>query len=179
MTTAHITLEPLELPRDLAVVHGWVTHPKAVFWMMQDASREDVAEAYGWVQEQPDHDALLGRVDGQPAFLAETYDPATSEAAGLVGVPELRDGDLGVHLLVAPTDRPIPGFTRMVFRAAMRYAFTDPSVRRLVVEPDVRNDKIAVLNKESGFVVERVLQLPRKEAALSFCTREAFEESDR
>jgi len=169
-----ITLEPLELPRDLALVHRWVTHPKAIFWMMQDASLEDVATAYGMVLEHPHHDAWLGRAGGQPAFLAETYDPSRSEAVGLAGLPELREGDLGIHLLVAPTDQPVSGFTRQVFRTVLDHCFADPAVRRVVVEPDVRNHKIAILNKELGFVVERVVSLPCKEAALSFCTRAAY-----
>jgi hypothetical protein len=44
----------------------------------------------------------------------------------------------------------------------------------VVVEPDARNDKIAVLNAAVGFVVARTVELPDKTAALSFCTREGF-----
>ena len=172
-----INLEPLELPRDLALVHGWVTHPKSEFWMMQDASLQDVATEYGQILEHPHHDAWLGRVGRRPAFLAETYDPARADAVGLAGLPELRAGDLGMHVLVAPTDHPVPGFTRAVFRAVMDHCFADPAVRRVVVEPDVRNDRIAALNKEAGFVLERVISLPGKEAALSFCTRAAYLEA--
>jgi hypothetical protein len=79
-----------------------------------------------------------------------------------------------MHVLVAPTDAPVPGFTRRVFRAVMAHCFTSPAVARVVVEPDVRNDRIAALNAEAGFVVARPVTLPTKEAALSFCTREAF-----
>jgi RimJ/RimL family protein N-acetyltransferase len=176
--SSSITLQPLELPRDLALLHGWVTHPKSVFWMMQKASMQDVATEYGLILEHPHHHAWLGRVDGRPAFLAETYDPARAEAVGLADLPELREGDLGMHVLVAPTDHPVPGFTRDVFRAVMEHCFAYPSVRRVVVEPDIHNDKIAALNKAAGFVVERVIALPGKEAALSFCTRRAFREAD-
>lgn len=170
-----MTIEPLELPRDLARLHSWVTHPKAVFWEMQGASIEDVANDYALVADSPHHDAWLGRVDGTPAFLVETYDPAHSELAGL---PELRPGDLGMHVLVAPTDYPVRGFTRRVFRAVMEHCFADPSVRRVVVEPDVRNERIAALNKAAGFEVVRTVRLRTKEAALSFCTREAWEVSE-
>lgn len=170
-----ITLEPLELPRDLALVHGWVTHPKSVYWEMQEATLQDVATEYALIEDDPHHNAWLGRVEGEPVFLAETYDPHYSELAMLT---ELRPGDLGMHVLVAPTDAPVPGFTRAVFRRVMEHCFADPAVHRVVVEPDVRNEPIAALNKAAGFEVERVIPLPGKEAALSFCTREAFEESD-
>ena len=76
-----MTLEPLQLPRDLGRLHAWVTHPKAVYWEMQGASVQDVATEYTLIDEDPHHDAWLGRVDGAPAFLAETYDPFHSELA--------------------------------------------------------------------------------------------------
>jgi RimJ/RimL family protein N-acetyltransferase len=172
-----VRLEPVDVERDAGLLHRWVTHPRSVFWQMADASVADVAQEYRHIAEHPHHDAWLGRVDGEPAFLAETYDPARSELVGLVGLPDLRDGDLGMHVLVAPTDRPVPGFTRQVFRGVMEHCFADPAVARVVVEPDVRNDRIARLNAEAGFAVARVVALPGKDAALSFCTRAAFARS--
>ena len=79
-----------------------MTHPRSVYWMMQGASVDDVAHEYRLIVENPHHDAWLGRADGVPAFLAETYDPAHGELAEL---PELRPGDLGMHVLVAPDRR--------------------------------------------------------------------------
>ena len=166
------TLEPLDLDRDLALLHAWVTHPRSVYWEMQGASLEDVAAEYGRVVADPHHDAWLGRVDGEPAFLAETYDPARSPLADL---PDLAPGDLGMHVLVAPGDTPVAGFTRLVLRAVLEHCFADPAVGRVVVEPDVRNERIAALNAAFGFAVARVVELPTKTAALSFCTRAAFE----
>jgi hypothetical protein len=168
------TIEPLDLERDLSLLHAWVTHPRSVYWQMQGASVGDVAAEYRLIRENPHHDAFLGRADGVPAFLVETYDPAHSDLAGL---PELRAGDLGMHVLVAPTEAPVRGFTRAVFRAVMERCFADDRIRRVVVEPDVRNDRIAVLNGAAGFVVARTVSLPTKEAALSFCTRDDFAES--
>lgn len=171
------TLDPVDVERDAALLHTWVTHPRSVFWQMLGASPAEVAQDYRRITESSDHHAWLGRVDGQPAFLAETYDPARSELGGLVGLPELRDGDLGMHVLVAPTDRPVPGFTRRVLRSVMEHCFADLAVRRVVVEPDVRNDRIATLNAEAGFTVARVVPLSGKDAALSFCTRADFARS--
>ncbi|MDT0186786.1 GNAT family N-acetyltransferase [Microbacterium sp. ARD31] len=166
-----LTLEPLDPTRDLALLHAWVTHPRSVFWGMQDATPEHVHEEYARIADDPHHDALLGRADGDPAFLMERYDPAHSPLAGL---PELRPGDVGMHVLVAPTDRPVHGFTAAVVRRVMQECFADPAVRRVVVEPDVRNDRIAALNAAAGFLVARTVDLPDKTAALSFCSRAAF-----
>ncbi len=83
-----------------------------------------------------------------------------------------------MHVLVAPTDAPRRGFTRQVFREVMEHCFADPAVRRVVVEPDVRNDRIAALNKAAGFEVVRTVRLRTKEAALSVCSRDAWEGCD-
>ena len=63
-------------------------------------------------------------------------------------------------------------------RRVMQECFADPSVARVVVEPDARNDKIAALNAAVGFVVARAVELPDKTAALSFCTRADFAASE-
>lgn len=164
-----ITIEPLDLDRDLTLLHRWVTHPRSVYWQMQDASVADVEREYRLIEESPHHHAWLGRADGVPAFLAETYDPAHSELAGL---PELRDGDLGMHVLVAPTDTPVHGFTRAVFRAVLDHCFADTAVRRVVVEPDARNERIRTLNRAFGFRELRSITLPTKEATLSVLDRD-------
>ena len=164
-----LTLEPLDLDRDAALLHRWVTHPRSVFWQMQDASLADVEREYRLIEESPHHHAWLGRADGVPAFLAETYDPAHSELAHL---PDLRDGDLGMHVLVAPTDTPVHGFTRAVFRAVLDHCFADPAVRRVVVEPDTRNERIRSLNRAFGFRELRPITLATKEAMLSVRERD-------
>jgi siderophore synthetase component len=61
-----------------------------------------------------------------------------------------------------------------VMRTVLAFIFADPAHRRVVVEPDVRNEAIAAKNAEAGFVVDRLIQLSDKRARLSFCTRAAF-----
>ncbi|MBM9459810.1 GNAT family N-acetyltransferase [Nocardioides sp. zg-536] len=171
MSTRAITIEPVDLDRDLPLLHAWVTHPRSVFWMMQDASLDDVQRAYAAIAADPHHDAFLGRVDGRPTFLLETYDPAHDEQ--LAELPELAPGDLGMHVLVAPpADEPEPGLTTAVFHAVLDHCFADPSVRRVVVEPDVRNAKIRAKNVAAGFTELREVPLPGKTAMLSVLPRE-------
>jgi hypothetical protein len=165
-----LTIEPLDVDAHIGLLHEWVTHPRSAFWGMLGATVAEVAAEYSRIAGDPGHHAHLGRADGVPQFLVETYDPHHSELRGL---PQLADGDLGMHLLVAPVEVRRTGFTREVFRAVMAFCFDD-SVRRVVVEPDVRNEKIARLNAAAGFVVAHHVALPTKTAALSFCTREAF-----
>ena len=173
--SADIRIVPLDVAADADLLHRWVTHPRSVYWEMQDASVADVAREYAAIADHLHHDAFLGLVDNEPQFLVERYDPRHSPLAGL---SEISDGDVGMHLLVAPTDHPQHGFTRAVMRAVMRFCFADPEVRRVVVEPDARNSAIAVLNAAAGFVKLRHVELATKTAALSVATRASFARSD-
>ncbi|MGX1270150.1 GNAT family N-acetyltransferase [Streptomyces phaeoluteigriseus] len=166
-----LTLRPLDPLKEAELLHSWVTHPKAAFWMMQDATLVDVERAYMEIAADEHHHALLGLHDGVPAFLMEYYDPRHRE---LVGLYEPLPGDVGMHFLVAPTDRPVHGFTRAVITAVMAHLFADPATERVVVEPDVSNTAVHALNEAVGFVPEREIQKPEKAALLSFCTRERF-----
>jgi len=166
----------LELDRDVPTVHHWVTHERSVFWGMQHASEGHVRAEYREILGSPHTDAWLGTSDGEPAFLMETYDPAHHEVAGHYDV---EPGDLGMHFLVAPPERPVRGFTRAVLRHVLETCFAVPGVDRIVVEPDARNTPVQRLNAEMGFVAHGVVALHDKEAVLSTCTRAAFWSSSR
>jgi siderophore synthetase component/RimJ/RimL family protein N-acetyltransferase len=171
-----ITVEPLDVEGHVGTLHSWVTHPRSVYWGMLAATPADVAAEYHRICEHPHHHAWLGRVDGDPAFLVETYDPARSELAGLTHLTDdLAEGDLGMHVLIGPAPGdPVAGYTTAVFRAVMEHCFSDPSVRRVVVEPDARNLAIRRKNTDAGFTELREIPLPGKTAMLSVCTRAAF-----
>lgn len=169
-----LRMRPLVPEVDAPLLHRWVTDPKAVFWMMQQATPLDVLREYQAIDANPHHHAFLGYAEEEPAFLVELYDPRHSE---LAEHEDFGPGDLGMHVLVAPTDTPVPGFTAAVMRATMELCFSDPAVSRVVVEPDARNERIAVLNADAGFVAERLLALREKTAVLSTYTRAQFEAS--
>ncbi|MFJ6851517.1 GNAT family N-acetyltransferase [Streptomyces sp. NPDC091271] len=157
---------------DAELVHEWVTHPRAAFWMMGDARLEDVEREYMAIAAHPHHDAFIGLHDGRPAFLMERYDPTEVELKGLY---EAEPGDVGMHFLVAPPEKPVHGFTRAVITTVMETLFADPRVRRVVVEPDVTNTAVHALNEAVGFETVREITKPEKQALLSTCTREQFE----
>lgn len=164
-------LRPVDAFADAELLHGWVTHPKSAFWMMQDATLPEVQREFCDIAARPYHDAFLGLHDGAPAFLVERYDPA----AELGDVHDTQPGDVGMHFLCAPTDTPLHGFTRAVITTAMELLFTDPEVRRVVVEPDVRNTAVHALNETVGFRVQGKVSLPGKQAYLSICTRHDYQ----
>lgn len=156
--------------RDLDLLHAWVTDPKSVFWLMREFSRDQVLAEYRKIAASPVHDAFLGLYNGEPAFLVERYDPY-GELGDLYAH---RPGDVGMHFLTAPTRAPVHGFTRAVITTVMELLFADPAVRRVVVEPDVRNTPVHALNATVGFLGIGTISLPHKDAYLSICTRARY-----
>jgi hypothetical protein len=170
-----LSLARVDPRADAAVLHAWLSHPASAFWQMTHLTAQDVRDYLAGVAADPYQNAWLGRVDGAPTFLVETYDPA---CLLLTDVPELEPGDLGMHLLVAPPGTaPVHGLTSAVMAATVRFCFERLGARRVVVEPDVANARVAAKNAAAGFRVLRDLDLPGKRAHLAVCTRADFDAS--
>jgi GNAT acetyltransferase-like protein len=148
-----------------------IIFPKSAFWLMGNASLQEVEAEFRGIAAAASHDAFLGLHDGRPAFLVERYDPA-GEPLG--EVYDVEPGDVGMHFLTAPAETPRHGFTRAVITTVMELLFADPATRRVVVEPDVRNRPVHVVNEAVGFRVQGTVSLPGKDACLSLCTREQY-----
>ncbi|MBT2323968.1 acetyltransferase [Variovorax paradoxus] len=164
----------LRIPDDVAMLHRWFTQERAAFWLMQDKSVDEVRQAYQRMMESGHATAYIGLHEGRPAFLAECYDPAHDRIRRFY---EVRAGDLGMHVFVGPSEVRIPGFTRAVFHALMRFMFAHLGARRIVVEPDATNHRIHALNRSAGFVYDRDVVFTEKIASLAFCTRRDFEQA--
>jgi len=167
-----IELWPLDLRADVPVIYDWVTRPYAAYWGMTDKSLAAVMLEYSNLLASNHAMAFMGTVAGTRAFLCEVYDPAFDPIGRHYPVSR---GDVGMHLLIAPAEAPIHGFTWAVFRAVMTFLFENPAHKRVIVEPDVRNEKIHRLNRRAGFVYQKEVQLPHKTAALAFCTKRQFQ----
>lgn len=170
----HITLRAFDPDRDCKLLHQWVTQPYAAFWGMQDATLDEVHEAYFALDRSAHDQVYLGYCNGRPGFLLESYDPGYSALKEHYAV---ESGDKGMHILLAPRSVDLPeisGFSMQVMMFAMAFLFDTEEVDRIVVEPDHRNDKIHRLNKRVGFFHTRKIQLPDKTALLGFCTYQQF-----
>lgn len=163
------SLRPLAVPDDMPLLHRWVTQDYARYWGMQQATLAEVSDTYHALQQGVHTACYLGLYHGEAAFLLERYHPAHDVLGEHYPVAA---GDIGMHFLVAPPTRHVPGFTRAVMRVILDFLFRDPATRRVVVEPDVRNAKIHAINRHAGFVYQREIALPHKRAHLAFCTRE-------
>ncbi|MGK7222081.1 GNAT family N-acetyltransferase [Kocuria flava] len=157
------------------LLHAWLTHPRSAHWGMLDADADRVRRDLEELAAAPHAGARLARLDGVPIGLVETYDPARVLLAGRYAH---REGDAGMHLLLAPARTPVPGTSAALMAGVLRLLLDREGARRVVVEPDVRNEAVHRLNARAGFTVHGPLELPGKTALLATCTRAQFEASE-
>ncbi|MFI8232618.1 GNAT family N-acetyltransferase [Streptomyces sp. NPDC085900] len=150
---------PLDPHADADVVHRWVREERAVFWGMQGLGREDVAEIYTHMAGLATHHAFLIVKDGEPVALLQTYEPRADRVGECY---EVRDGDIGVHLLLAPAGEggARPGWSQSLLAVVTGYVLLGVGRRRIVVDPDVRNAKAIARFLRQGFEAGPVVVLP-------------------
>ncbi|MFF4350602.1 GNAT family N-acetyltransferase [Streptomyces sp. NPDC001530] len=167
---------------DLDVVHGWVTQERAGFWGMNGFAKEQVLQTYVHLDSLDTHHAFLAVKDGEPAALFQTYEP---EADRVSECYDVQPGDIGIHVLIGPAGPggARPGFSSSLLAAIATYVLSGLDRKRVVVDPDERNEKAIARFKRQGFeagpavVLPEIdlpdVYLPEKRAQLAFLTREA------
>ncbi|MFK0074413.1 GNAT family N-acetyltransferase [Arthrobacter woluwensis] len=167
-----VRILPVRPEEDGDLIHSWVTQDRARFWGMTEYSRDEVVEVYRFLDSLPTHHAFILSLDEEPVALFQSYDPF-HDPVGEAYEPQ--EGDLGIHLFMAPAREPRPGLTPWLVLHFIGHLFATTGARRIVVEPDVRNDKALARLTGSGFEPGPVIELPDKQAQLFFLRREVFE----
>jgi len=169
-----IKLRYLNLNEDIETIYNWVTKPYAKYWGMQNMTLEEVKNSYKDFEGSTHYEVIIGMYENKPIFLMEKYKASEDRIANYY---EVKNGDYGMHILVGPTTKKIPSFTWNIFTTILDYFFSKTAVSRIVVEPDVNNQKIHVLNKKAGFQYKKEIELPEKKAALAFCDRRQYKQA--
>jgi penicillin amidase len=165
-----VAIVPVRPAEDIDLIYGWVTEERAKYWGMTEHSREYVQEIYEYLDSLQTHHAFLVLRDGEPVALFQTYEP---DADPVGECYEVEPGDIGVHLLIAPPPgESQAGFTGVLLGVFSAYLFADPKHRRIVAEPDVRNERAAERMRRTGFTFGPEIRLPEKTARLVFLRRE-------
>ncbi|GAA3635633.1 GNAT family N-acetyltransferase [Streptomyces chitinivorans] len=168
-----VRVVPVDPARDIDLLHDWVTRERARFWGMLDHTREQVLEIYEYLDSLSTHHAYLIHLDDRPVALFQTYKP---DADPVGEYYEVRPGDFGIHLMVGPADGGArTGFTGTLLTVFLAHLLAeDPGRRRIVAEPDARNEKAVSRLLRTGFVLGPEIELPHKRARLVFLDRDAF-----
>lgn len=167
-----VTLRPVDPAADAALLTRWVTEERSAFWGMTELSQDDVQAIYAYIDEQAHLAAYLFVLDGEPIGLLQTYDPEVDEIGEWY---DRAPGDVGVHLLLADDERRA-GRTPEVIATGFDFVAHLPGCRRLVFEPDARNDaSLALLDRlgaERGPLVDLRTSIAEKPAQFFFVSRE-------
>ncbi|MFC9245967.1 GNAT family N-acetyltransferase [Streptomyces sp. NPDC057136] len=169
-----VRLVAIDPAADLDLIHSWVSEERARFWGMSESSREEVLEAYTFLDSLTTHHGYLALRDGIPVAIFQTYDPAEDPLGECY---EVLPGDFGVHLLIGPGDRAERGFTGYLLAVLVSHAFSDPAHLRIVVEPDARNERAVARMVRAGFELGPEIEKPEKRARLAFLRRPAAVQS--
>ncbi|WP_299709411.1 GNAT family N-acetyltransferase [uncultured Tenacibaculum sp.] len=169
-----INIRPFDIKSDSEFLHSWVTKEYAFFWGMQHATLKDVKKEYKKLTTPEHYDVFVGEYNNEPAFVLERYDPRQD----IVGeYYKANHNDCGIHIIVAPpSEKKIPNFTWFMFRAIMDFVFSNNSVYRILVEPDIRNKKMFALCQRIGFQLDNIVELPHKTAQLAFLTKKNYQQ---
>ena len=162
-------------PGTLRTLHAWLSHPGSQYWGLRGLEPHQIEQFFADWLACPHRQLHLVRLDGLRVGLAVFYDPAAVELDGRYAH---QTGDLGMHLLVAPSRTPVPGTSAAVMGAICETGFGALGARRVVVEPDAANTAVHRLNARAGFREAGELELPDKTALLSFCSAEDYRTSE-
>lgn len=158
--------------QDVPVFHAWFDLPRFQYWNMAGMTTEAVLNFYKAMQTSSHEWASVGTQNREICFLIEYYKPENNEIANHYQVAA---GDIGMHFCVAPATKNQSGYTLDAMRHVMYYLFNNIGAQRVIVEPDIRNEKVRALNRKVGFDEVGPISLTTKQAMLSIATRSAFE----
>lgn len=156
---------------DAGTIAGWMRLPHVARWWQQPWPAERWSEEVGRLAGGDCSVPCMLSLDGTELGYVELYrvrrDP----------LGDYYDCDLydwGVHVAIGEPDRIGGGIGRRLLAALAGALFAaDPRCRRVVAEPDVRNEPSIRAFAAAGFVRVADLRLPDKTAALMVYQRRA------
>lgn len=165
-----IGFRPLILSKDLNILYQWVNQPYAKFWQLE-GSKQQLESVYRTVLRNPDAHSFVGSLD---AALICQIDVYRVQAADLGKFISCQPHDCGLHFLMAPTQSPVNGLSRMILQTFIAWYFSFNEAACLYAEPDIHNHKACRLLERTGFRFLRNIMLSDKAASLYIMTKQSF-----
>ncbi|MFC2949438.1 GNAT family N-acetyltransferase [Virgibacillus sediminis] len=167
-----ISFRTLDYDKDLRNVFHWMHQPHVIpYWQLDLPFLKFSKHLEDALADQ--HQTLyIGEIDGHPMSYWEAY-----WVKGDI-VEKRYDADSfdqGIHLLIGDPQYLGKGYSLPLLRAMVRFQFIQPDTKKVIAEPDIRNEKMIHIFKRCGFEAIKPIELPDKTALLMFCHRETFE----
>ncbi|WP_347550073.1 GNAT family N-acetyltransferase [Pseudalkalibacillus hwajinpoensis] len=167
-----ISFTRVDYDRDIEVIHKWMNeehvHP---FWHLNlpiEPFRNHLRKALN----DPHHTLYLGLVNNIPISYWEAYwvkGDITEE------MYESIPYDQGIHLLIGEKNYLGKGLSLPLLHAMVAFQFEEKRTKRIIAEPDIRNEKMIHVFEKCGFASIKPIELPDKTGLLMICDRDQFE----
>ncbi|MFQ3544911.1 GNAT family N-acetyltransferase [Halobacillus rhizosphaerae] len=160
---------------DLELIHKWMNEDYvSPFWNLNlpiDSFKSHLEKAL-----TDSHQSLyLGMIDGKVMSYWECYWVYGDVVEGTYSNAAY---DQGVHLLIGEKAFLGKGYSLSLLRAMVRFQFQVRQTKKIIAEPDVRNEKMIHVFKKCGFKPVKQIDLPDKQGLLMFCNRHDFEDKE-
>jgi RimJ/RimL family protein N-acetyltransferase len=166
-----ISIRSLQIEKELPIIHQWVNLPYAQAYWQMAGPYEKLETIYSAIQENPHAHSFVGYLGEELVCQMDIYQ---------VGIDELidhlpgEDDQCGIHFLMAPLSRRVPGLSIQLFQLALHYYFSFPGSEKMFGEPDHQNQKANELVNCIGFQFLRTIELSYKKANLYVMEKQAF-----
>lgn len=167
-----IAFREVDLSRDLGRLHRWLNEPHVLPYWTQDDPLPEVRDTISERAANEDQSLYIGHVDHVPMSYWESYWAA---ADGISEYYDADPADQGIHLLIGPPEYLGQGYATPLLKRMTAFQFRHDETRRVVTEPDVRNETAIHVFENCGFEARREVEMEAKDALLMVCTRETFE----
>lgn len=154
---------------DLDIVHRWMNEPHVAAFWNQAWSRtqwsEHLAAQLAGARSRP----FLVEYEANPVAYVEIYRAVNHPIATHY---DALPNDIGMHIAIGEADFTGRGYGKEICRSLINSIFTsEPSCRRVISEPDVRNFAACRLFAALGMQLVGEFDLSYKRAALFICER--------
>lgn len=167
-----ISFREVSIDRDLGRLHTWLNSEHVLPYWQQNDPLPQVRDTIAGRAANEEQTLYIGYLDHTPMSYWESYWPSADRIAEYYDADPT---DQGIHLLIGPPEYLGQGYATPLLKAMTTFQFQHPETRRIVTEPDVRNETAIHVFENCGFEPQREIELPDKTGLLMFCRRETFE----
>lgn len=167
-----ITFRHVSLQEDFERLYSWMHEPHVIpFWKL-NIEREAYKQHLQLFINDSHQQLLIGEINGVPMSYWESY---TVEGDVISKYYDYDQGDQGIHLLIGETDYLGKGYIYPLLLTILKHKFEINETKRIVAEPDIRNEKMINVFMKCGFQPMKEVNLPDKTGLLLSCERNVFE----
>lgn len=165
-----IKIRPFDINRDLEMVHHWFNqaHTKSI-WKM-DGPIRNLELFYRTLLPGDVSHSFIGETNGIPTFTMEPYWPMRDAVGAYY---DALPTDYGTHLLIAPADK-AKKYSHSTGQAVLDFLFAHATVGKVIGEAAVESRAMHIFATRLGYKFQRVINMPHKNANLTYCFREWY-----